>query len=57
MIIITEIMDINTFFEINKNWRKNKIGFIYTLCLGLASSIFIDFGENHIIKNKDDFPK
>ena len=57
LIIITEIMDLDTLFEINKNCRKNKIGFIYTLCLGLACSIFVDFGENHIIKSRDDSPK
>lgn len=57
LIIITEIMNLDTLIEINNNCRKNKVGFIYTLCLGLACSIFIDFGENHIIKNRDDSPK
>ena len=57
LIIITEIMNLDVLNKININCRKNKIGFIYTLCLGLASSIFIDFGENHIIKDRDDSPK
>ena len=57
LVIITEIMDLDNLININKKCRENKIGFIYTLCLGLASSIFVDFGERHIIKNRYDSQK
>ena len=57
LVIVTEIMDLDILYDINKKCRERNIGFIYTLCLGLASSIFVDFGERHIIKNRDDSPK
>ena len=32
---------------------KKKIGLIYGAALGLISFIFIDFGDEHIITNRD----
>ena len=51
LIIITEIMKLDELYEINDICRKNKIGFIYTLNLGLTGFLFNDFGDNHIINN------
>ena len=51
LIIITEIMSIDDLFEINNICRNNKIGFMYTLNLGLTGFLFNDFGNNHIINN------
>ena len=51
LVIITEIMRIDELYEINDICRKNKIGFIYTLNLGLTGFLFNDFGDNHIINN------
>ena len=51
-IIITEIMDINYLFELNKRCRANSINFIYTACLGLNGFVFNDFGEEHLIINE-----
>ena len=31
--------------------KKNKIGFIYILNLGIEGFLFNDFGDNHIINN------
>lgn len=50
LIIITEIMKLDELFEINDICRKNNIGFIYTLNLGLTGFLFNDFGD-HIINN------
>lgn len=52
VVIITEIMDKNYLFELDKICREKKIGFIYCLTLGLTGFIFTDFGINHIIKSK-----
>ena len=51
-IIITEIMEINFLFELNKRCRANKINFIYTASLGLTGFVFNDFGDEHIIINE-----
>ena len=57
LVIITEIMELDILYEIDKKCHEKKIGFIYTLCLGLSGFLFVDFGDNHIIKNRDDSPK
>ena len=51
LIIITEIMKLDELYEINDICRKNKIGFIYALNLGLTGFLFNDFGDNHIIND------
>jgi ubiquitin-activating enzyme E1 len=50
-IIITEMISREKLFEINNICRKNKKGFIYSLCLGISGFIFNDFGDDHIIYN------
>ena len=51
IIIITEIMNIERLFKINDICHNNKVGFIYSLALGLSGFIFSDFGPSHIIKD------
>ena len=50
-IVITEMINKEKLFEINNICRKNKKGFIYSLCLGISGFIFNDFGNDHIIYN------
>ena len=49
IIIITEIMQLEELYEINKICRKNKQYFIYTLNLGLTGFLFNDFGDEHYV--------
>jgi ubiquitin-activating enzyme E1 len=49
IIIISEIMNLEDLYELNKLTRKYNINFIYTLNLGLTGFLFNDFGENHSI--------
>ena len=51
VIIITELINIDLLNKINEICRINKIGLIYGAVLGLISFIFVDFGEEFIIKN------
>ena len=51
LIIITEIMKIEDLYEIDEICRNNKIGFIYTLSLGLTGYLFNDFGKNFTIND------
>lgn len=50
VIVITEIIELEKLVRINEICRKNKIGFIYCLSLGLTFFCFVDFGE-HIIND------
>ena len=50
-IIITEFIAKNIIDKISDKCRENKIGFLYGCQLGIASFIFEDFGEKHIILN------
>ena len=55
VIVITEILDLKKLTQINEICRKNKIGFIYCLSLGLTFYCFVDFNEHIItdLNNKD----
>lgn len=50
LLIITEILNKEKLYLLNEECRKNKIGFIYTLALGISGFCFVDFGE-HLIKD------
>ena len=56
IIIITEFIEIDLLNSINEICAKKKIGLIYGAVLGLISFIFVDFGEEHKIINKDGRP-
>ena len=53
MVIITEMINIETAEEINEYCREKKISFIYTAQLGLSSFLFTDFGNDFIAENID----
>lgn len=55
IIVITEILELERLIRINEICRKNKIGFIYCLSLGLTFYCFVDFNEHFIndLNNKD----
>jgi len=50
-IVITEFINKNFIDKISEKCREDKIGFMYGCQLGIASFIFEDFGEKHIILN------
>ena len=51
IIIITELINFDLLNKINEICRKKYIGLIYGVVLGLITFIFVDFGEEFIIKN------
>ena len=53
VVIITEMMNSDIVKRINKECHENNKGFIYTFSLGVTGFIFSDFGENHIILDKN----
>ena len=55
VIVITEILELGKLMQINEICRKNKIGFIYCLSLGLTFYCFVDFNDHFIndLNNKD----
>ena len=53
ILIITELINKEILYEYNNICRENKKGFIYSCSLGLCGFIFNDFGDEHIIYNKE----
>lgn len=51
LIVITEIISLETAETLNQYCRNKRIGFIYTLELGLSSFLFSDFGEDFILED------
>ena len=51
LIVITEIISLETAETLNQYCRNKKIGFIYTAELGLSSFLFSDFGEDFILED------
>ena len=51
IIVITELINKDLLNKINEICRKKKKGLIYGAALGLISFIFVDFGEEFIVKN------
>jgi len=50
ILIITKILNKEQLYLLNEECRKNKVGFIYTLALGISGFCFVDFGE-HLIND------
>jgi len=50
ILIITKILNKEQLYLLNEECRKNKVGFIYTLALGVSGFCFVDFGE-HLIND------
>ena len=53
VVVITEFLEKSLVEEINNICHANKIGFIYTASLGLSGFAFVDFGEEHIIRDEN----
>ncbi|MCQ2819299.1 MAG: ThiF family adenylyltransferase [archaeon] len=53
VICITEVMNQNLLFNIDDECRKNKIGFIYSANIGITGYCFVDYGDEHIIRDKN----
>ena len=51
IVIITEIIDIETAESLNQYCRKKNIGFIYASEFGLASFLFTDFGDDFNVED------
>ena len=57
VVVITEIMNSNIIYKINKECHENNKGFIYALSLGLMGFVFSDFGAKHLILDKTGIEK
>ena len=51
VVIITEIISLETAETLNQFCRNKKIGFIYTAEFGLSSFLFSDFGEDFVVED------
>ena len=51
IVIITEIINLETAETLNQYCRNKKIGFIYTAEFGLSSFLFTDFGEDFVVED------
>lgn len=47
------IIPLEKIHEINKKARENKRGFVMALALGVTGTVFVDFGDEHIVKDED----
>ena len=54
IVVITEIIKKEKLVKINKKCREKNIKFIFGVTLGLTGYIFSDFGNEHLILNKND---
>ena len=53
LVIITEIISLETAQTLNQYCRMKRIGFIYTCEFGLSSFLFTDFGDDFIIEDNN----
>ena len=53
LVIITEIISLETAETLNQYCRMKHIGFIYTSELGLSSFLFTDFGDDFVIEDNN----
>jgi ubiquitin-activating enzyme E1 len=53
LVIFTDFYDKVKLIEYNEYCRSKGKGFIYTGSLGLYGFGFVDFGDNHLILDKD----
>ena len=53
VVVITEFLERSLVEEINKICHENKIGFIYTCSMGFSGFAFVDFGDEHIIRDEN----
>ena len=53
LVIITELISLETAENLNQYCRMKKIGFIYTFEFGLSSFLFTDYGDDFIIEDNN----
>ena len=53
LVIITEIISLETAETLNQYCRMKRIGFIYASLFGLSSFLFSDFGDDFIIEDNN----
>ena len=53
IVVITELMDKEQLYKISDICHEKKIGFIYSATLGITGFTFVDFGEEHYIRDKN----
>ena len=53
VVVVTEFLPRDTVERLDMICRKNKGGFIYCAALGLAGFAFVDFGEQHMIRDEN----
>jgi len=53
VVVITEFIERSLVEKINSICHANKIGFIYAASLGLSGFTFVDFGDEHIIRDEN----
>ena len=53
VVVITELMNKDFLIEVDSLCRENKIGFIYSATLGITGYCFVDFGNEHFIRDNN----
>ena len=53
IVVISELMNRSDLIKLNLICRENNIGLIYSATLGITGYCFVDFGEKHIIRDKN----
>jgi ubiquitin-activating enzyme E1 len=53
VVVITEVLPRETVEKLDKLCRENKAGFIYCASLGITGFAFVDFGEQHMIRDEN----
>lgn len=53
VVVVTDNYNQAYLTKLNEACRKNKVGFIYSGNLGLYGFAFVDYGEEHVINDKD----
>jgi ubiquitin-activating enzyme E1 len=53
VVVITEVLPRETVEKFDKICRDNKAGFIYCASMGITGFAFVDFGEQHMIRDEN----
>jgi ubiquitin-activating enzyme E1 len=53
VVVFTEFLSREKAEEFSKICHQNNIGFIYSCAMGLSGFTFVDFGENHLIRDEN----
>ena len=53
VVVITELMNKDFLIEVDSLCREKKLGFIYSATLGITGYCFVDFGNEHFIRDNN----